>query len=131
MEQVGVPGPSSDLREVSTSPSFVSDIDYKIIDFNRDSLPRNCENCYLDQFQLFLCYFGQPEKLIRYFQSHGIIKSESDTYCNHCSSVCRLDVIRKAFRCDKSFAVPKKKRQRCNLYVSIFFKMASQLYPPK
>ena len=102
MEQVGVPGPSRDLRDVSTSPSFVSDIDYKIIDFNRDSLPRNCENCYLDQFQLLLCYFGQPEKLIRYFQSHGVIKSESDTYCNRCSSLCRLDVVRKAFRCDRS-----------------------------
>ena len=77
MEEVGVPGPSRDFREVSSSsPSFVSDIGYKKIDFDRDSLPRNCDNCYLDQFQLLLCYFGQPEKLIRYFQSHGI-KSES------------------------------------------------------
>ena len=57
MEEVGVPGPSRDFREVSSSSCFVSDIGYKKIDFDRDSLPRNCDNCYLDQFQL-LCYFG-------------------------------------------------------------------------
>ena len=85
-----------------------------------DQLPTTCENCYLSHMQLIVHTFGHPENIIKYCQDHGVIKSESDTICPTCSSKCRLDLNKKAFRCDKSVAVRKKKRRRCNYFVSIF-----------
>ena len=111
-----LPGPSSSSTSGDVSRLHLENPN----NISNSALPRTCQNCYLSHMQLVVYYFGQPEKVIKYCQDHGVISSESDILCPTCSTQCRLDLRRKAFRCDKSYSVRKKKRRRCNFFVSIF-----------
>ena len=77
-----------------------------------------CPDCFIGYGQFWLSYSGKLDKLVRYCQDHGLILSEKE--CPECHSLCRIDLHRKAFRCDKSVARAHKRRRRCNFFVSIF-----------
>ena len=87
------------------------------IELRDEPLTLTCANCFVNYRDFIVHYYGHVDRIIKYCQDHGVIKSEC--YCPHCNSKCRIDINKKAFRCDKSYVANKKKRKRCNFKVSI------------
>ncbi|XP_064117999.1 uncharacterized protein LOC135223491 [Macrobrachium nipponense] len=84
-----------------------------------ETLPRTCNNCYLS-YKDFSCYYsGHYDRLIQLCQDHGLLKKQA--FCPHCGKECRLDLLKKGFRCDRSYAPYRKKaKKRCDYYLNIF-----------
>ena len=89
-----------------------------VTDVSFDNLPATCENCYLNFTEWVHVYYGNFAKTIEFSQNHGLILKECK--CSSCGENSRLDLNKKAWRCDRSFAKSKKKRKRCSFKVSIF-----------
>ena len=68
-----------------------------------------------------ISYSGQVRLLLEFAQRHDVILKEKT--CPNCSTLCRLDCNRKAFRCDKTFVSRGsrgKRKRSCNFLVSCF-----------
>ena len=55
---------------------------------------------------------------MKYSQDHGLILRSRN--CPTCDRECRLDLNKKAWRCDGSYIKNKQKRRKCSFQVSIF-----------
>lgn len=85
---------------------------------NQDIEVLDCHGCTMGSHQFWVEYGGKMERVIKLCQDHGVILKTKN--CIKCGEVCRLDIHRLAFRCDKLFVVRCQKRQLCNFSVSIF-----------
>ncbi|XP_064095722.1 uncharacterized protein LOC135207801 isoform X2 [Macrobrachium nipponense] len=81
-------------------------------------LPNTCVNCYLCYGDFCATFTGKIDLLIDLCQRHGVLFSHRT--CPTCDGECRIDLNKMAFRCNKSYASFKKKRKRCNFFVSVF-----------
>ena len=63
-------------------------------------------------------YTDNFKGLLSYAQTHGLLLSEK--VCPQCKSVCRIDLQKKGFHCDKSVPRGHKRRRRCNFFASLF-----------
>lgn len=82
------------------------------------SIPTTCSECFLTYGEFCQTYGANTEKLIHWCQRHAILLSEKK--CPNCDNLCRLDLAKKAWRCDKNYRDSGKRKRRCNFYVSIF-----------
>ena len=69
-----------------------------------ENLPENlavrCEGCVITYGAFCFLYSSNIEKLIKYCQDHGVLLPEK--LCDSCHSVCRIDINKLSFRCDRS-----------------------------
>ena len=86
--------------------------------FLPQNLPIVCEDCFISYGDFCYLYTGDTDKLIKYCQNHGVILSEK--LCDSCNCVCRIDINKLCFQCDKSYITQGRRRKRCNFKVSIF-----------
>ena len=77
-----------------------------------------CTGCHIGYGQFWEEYGNNSEQLIALCQKHALILKQKN--CEKCGEICRIDISKKAFRCDKSYVVGHNKRKRCNFYVSLF-----------
>ena len=63
-------------------------------------------------------YHRDTEGLIKLLMNHGLIPEKK--LCEKCGKERRLDLRRKAFRCDKTFRKGKKAAQKCNFQKTLF-----------
>ena len=95
------------MGEASTSAlSPVSDV-------CSQTLPAQCENCFLNFTEWIHVYYGQFENNIQFCQNHGMILKECK--CPSCGNFARLDFNQNAWRCDRSVAKGKKTSHACLL----------------
>ena len=97
----------------STSSGTASDISHI-----QESDVVSCENCFISYGDFCVTYSGNIQLIIGFAQRHGLILKEKS--CPHCDKVCRVDFVRKAFRCDKSYVTRGHRKKRCNFLVSLF-----------
>ena len=102
------------MGEASTSALF------PVSDLCSQTLPAQCENCYLNFTEWIHVYYGKFENNIQFCQNHGLILK--DCKCPSCGNFARLDFNQNAWRCDRSVSKGKKKKKRCNSKRSIFVK---------
>ena len=79
--------------------------------------PTTCADCYLTYGDFCVTYSGHIDKLVEWCQRHGLILKEKK--CLHCDNVCRLDLAKKAWRCDKTYKDSGKRKKRCNFCVYV------------
>lgn len=96
-----VAGPSYEREDEPPTPEILS-----------------CPDCFVGYGQFCYLYTGRFDKLVSFSQTHGLILSEKR--CPQCQSLCRIDLNKKSFRCDKSAASGHKRRRRCNFSESVF-----------
>ena len=84
----------------------------------KDKEDIQCSECFVSYGDFCVIYSGHIEKLILWCQRHGLILKQKE--CGHCKNWCRLDFVRKAWRCDKTYKDTSKRKKRCNYSVSIF-----------
>ena len=77
-----------------------------------------CVNCHVGYGEFWAIYSGKFDKLIELAQNHGVLLKERE--CPTCKNLCRLDLNRKQWRCDKSYVAGKRRRKRCSFSVSVF-----------
>ena len=77
-----------------------------------EQLPITCPGCFLSYGDFVATYHRDTEGLIKLLMNHGLIPEKK--LCEKCGKECRLDLRRKAFRCDKTFRKGKKAAQKCN-----------------
>ena len=73
---------------------------------SRETLPVSCPNCYLNFSEWIFEYYTHFDKLVEFCQNHGLIRKQCQ--CPTCSRDCRLDLNKKAWRCDCSYVKEKK-----------------------
>ena len=83
-----------------------------------ENLPVSCEGCYLSYGDFCGTYFNDCEGLLKLLVRHGLLPEKK--LCQNCGKECRLDLRRKAFRCDKTYTVHKKGRKKCNFVQSLY-----------
>ena len=54
-----------------------------------------CENCFISNGDLCICYFGKVDLLLALAQRHGVILAEKR--CPKCKNLCRLDCNKKTY----------------------------------
>lgn len=77
-----------------------------------------CENCFISYGDFCVTYSGKIDLLVGFAQRHGLILS--DKHCAFCDKLCRLDLVRKAFRCSKSHVTRGNRKKRCDFFVSLY-----------
>lgn len=83
-----------------------------------DDLPITCQGCFLSYTDFIGTYYHDSEALLKLLMSHGLLPEKK--LCEKCEKECRLDMRRKAFRCDKTFTDGKKGKKKCNFFQSIY-----------
>ena len=91
----------------SSDPGFSGS--FGEIGVSRNCLPVSCDNCYLNFTEWVHEYYTHLDRLVKYCQDHGLIKNEC--FCAACDRECRLDLNKKAWRCDSSYVKNKQKRK--------------------
>ena len=105
-----------DMAEASTSATLPTS--HGSFGVSRETLPASCHNCFLNFTEWIYEYYTHEDKLVHFCQNHGLIHKQCQ--CPTCGRDCRLDLNKKAWRCDASCVKGKKKRKRCSFKVSIF-----------
>lgn len=81
-------------------------------------IPLSCEGCYLPYGDFVATYLNDAEGLLKLLMRHGLLPEAKR--CDNCGKECRIDMRRKAFRCDKTYTVPKKGKRKCSFLQSIY-----------
>lgn len=81
-------------------------------------LPLTCQGCFLSYGDFVGTYYKDPEGLIKLLIAHGLLPDKK--LCEKCGKECRVDMNKKAFRCEKTFTQGKKGKKKCNFYQSMY-----------
>lgn len=83
-----------------------------------DDLPITCEGCFLPYGFFVATHHNDSEGLLKLLMAHGLLPMKK--LCDKCGKECRVDMRRKAFRCDKTFTHGKKGKKRCTFLQSLY-----------
>ena len=85
---------------------------------NPEEPPPLCKLCSFTVLNYIIEHGTDVAKVVQLSQDHGLILRSR--VCDWCGEPARLDLVTKAWRCDKQYAPRRQKKRRCNFKHSVF-----------